>query len=102
MLHVIATIELKTGRRDDFLTEFRRLVPQVRQETGCVEYGPTIDLETDIAAQPAPRPDVVTVVEKWESLEALEAHLIAPHMIEYRGRVKDLLQGVTIQVLEPV
>lgn len=102
MLHVIATIELKPGLRDTFLSEFRQVVPAVRQEAGCLEYGPTIDLETNIAAQPAPRHDVVTVVEKWESLEALEAHLIAPHMIEYRARVKDLLQSVTIHVLKPL
>ena len=102
MIVVIATIELAAGRRDEFRAEFRRLVPLVRGEQGCVEYGPTVDLPTSIAAQPAPRPDVVTVVEKWDSIEDLEAHLIAPHMLEYRGRVKSLVQGATIHVLEPV
>ncbi|MEQ8787589.1 MAG: putative quinol monooxygenase [Pirellulaceae bacterium] len=101
MIHVIAAISIAPGRRDDFLAEFHKLVPLVHQEQGCIEYGPTIDVPTDIPAQPAPRADMVTVVEKWESLEALKAHLVAPHMNEYRGRVKDLVQDAVIHVLEP-
>lgn len=101
MIYVIATIEIHPGRRNDFLAEFHKLVPQVRDEKGCIDYGPTVDVPTNIPAQPPARSDVVTVVEKWESLEDLEAHLIASHMVEYRGRVKELVKGVTLQVLEP-
>jgi quinol monooxygenase YgiN len=102
MIHVIAAIEVAEGRRDDFLAEFRKVVPLVHQEQGCIEYGPTIDTPADVAAQPGLRPNVVTVVEKWESLAALKAHLVAPHMMEYRARVKEIVRGATIHVLEPV
>jgi quinol monooxygenase YgiN len=101
MIHVIATIELHPGARDAFLGEFRKIVPAVRAEAGCLEYGPTVDATTDIAAQPPRRENVVTVVEKWADLPALKAHLVAPHMLEYRPRVKDLVRGVTLQILEP-
>jgi quinol monooxygenase YgiN len=101
MIHVIATVELAVGKRDDFLQEFRRVTPQVRAEEGCLEYGPTVDLATDLAAQLPPRPDVVTVVEKWRDLPALQAHLVAPHMAAYRERVKELVKRVTLQVLRP-
>ena len=101
MIHVIATIQLVPGRRADFLKEFHAIVPLVRAEKGCVEYGPTIDFQTMIPAQIPLRPDVVTVMEKWASIDALEAHLIAPHMISYRTKVKDLVTGVQLQVLEP-
>jgi quinol monooxygenase YgiN len=40
-------------------------------------------------------------VEKWESLQALHAHLVAPHMAVYRERVKDVVVGVTLQILDP-
>jgi len=30
-----------------------------------------------------------------------QAHLQAPHMGEYRARVKDIVASVTLQVLEP-
>lgn len=102
MIHVIATIELNPGTRDSFLTEFRKIVAPVRAEAGCIDYGPTIDAETGIAAQGSVRPDVVTVVERWESLEHLNAHLIAPHMVEYRPKVKDFVKSVKLQILKPV
>jgi quinol monooxygenase YgiN len=102
MIHVIATIEVVHGKRDEFLAEFRKNVPLVKAETGCLEYGPAIDLQTDIAAQIPLRSDVVTVVEKWESLVALKAHVTAPHMLSFRARVKEMVVKTTVQVLEPV
>jgi quinol monooxygenase YgiN len=102
MIYVIASVELKPGRRDEFLDEFGKIVPLVREEKGCLEYGPTLDVGTNIAAQGDVRENVVTVVEKWENIEALEDHLIAPHMIEYRGKVKEIVSGTQLQILEPV
>lgn len=101
MIYVIATIELVPGKRADFLREFNANVPAVRAEEGCIEYVPAVDLQTSIAAQGTARENVVTVVEKWADTEALEAHLIAPHMVTYRNRVKDMVQHVALQVLEP-
>jgi quinol monooxygenase YgiN len=101
MIHVIATIETKPGMREDFLTAFAELVPDVQAEQGCVEYGPAVDLATTIGDQPTPRDNVVTVIEKWDSVEALRKHLEAPHMARYRRTVKDIVLGVSIRVLEP-
>ena len=101
MICVIATIELAEGRREDFLAAFGKVVPSVLEESGCLEYGPMIDLATSIPSQPPVRDDVVTVVEKWQSPEALEAHLMAPHMLEYRKAVKDMVLGTSLQVLQP-
>ena len=101
MIYVIATIEVNDGKRDDFIEHFKALVPSVHAEDGCIEYGPTVDLETNLGAQIDGRPNVVTIVEKWESLDALEVHLVAPHMLAYRSKVKDLVKGTSLQVLEP-
>ena len=101
MIHVIAAIEVVPGKREAFLAEFHRIVPPVRAEVGCIEYGPTIDVPTPFPAQIPLRDNIVTIVEKWESLAALQAHMTAPHMLEYRGRVKDLVAGVKLQVLQP-
>ena len=43
----------------------------------------------------------MTVIEKWDSVEALQAHLEAPHMARYRRTVKDIVLEVSIRVLEP-
>ena len=101
MVHVIATIELAPGARDRFLAEFAKLVPLVRAEVGCVEYGAAVDEPTPIPVQELAGEDAVIVVEKWESLDHLRAHLAAPHMDAYREAVKDLVAGMELLVLEP-
>jgi len=101
MIHVIATIEIVSGRRAAFLAAFHGNVPKVLAEDGCLEYGPAVDIPTDIGAQIPLREHAVTVVEKWRDLAALKAHLIAPHMLAYREQVKDLVTKVTLQVLQP-
>jgi quinol monooxygenase YgiN len=101
MIFVIATIELADGKREAFLKAFHDNVPNVLAEDGCLEYTPAADVATDIAAQPAPRENVVTVIEKWRDLAALQAHLAAPHMAAYREQVKEMVRGATLHVLEP-
>ena len=101
MIHVIASISTAPGRRSEVLKFFSALVPQVLAEDGCIEYGTAIDLENAIDNQPAARPDMLTVVEKWQDPAALRAHLIAPHMKQFRESVKDLVTGVEIRVLNP-
>jgi len=101
MIYVIATIELNEGCREAFLEEFHQLVPKVRAEEGCLEYGPTVDVETGLPPQLPLRDNVVTIVEKWESVEALKTHLAQPHMAEYKQATETLTKGVTLQVLQP-
>ncbi|HEV7223251.1 MAG TPA: putative quinol monooxygenase [Pirellulales bacterium] len=102
MVHVVATIQLAAGKREAFLKEFRALVPSVLAEKGCIEYGPTVDLQTNVPVQPPLREDVVTVIEKWDDIPSLEAHLVAPHMLGYRAKVKDLVRSTQVLVLQPV
>ncbi len=99
MIHVLAKIQLASDKRDEFLMEFHKLVPLVHAETGCVEYGPAVDATTDIAAQESLGADTVMIVEKWESLEVLKSHLQAEHMLAYRQRVQNLVQGSTLHIL---
>jgi len=101
MIHVIASIQVKSGAREAFLAAFRENIPNVKAEDGCLRYEPTVDVDSGLAVQGAPREDVVTIVEAWESLDALHAHLKAPHMTAYREQVKEMVAGVTLQVLEP-
>ena len=101
MIFVIAIVEVAEGRRADFLNEFRQLVPKVREEAGCIEYQPAVDALTDIGAQQPARENVVTVIEKWESQQALQAHLAAQHMADYRESVKEIVLGTKIHILDP-
>ena len=102
MIVVLAHIELNPGTRDAFLSEFRKIVPLVRAERGCLEYFPAVDHGTEIKSQVALGSDAILVVERWENTAALEAHLAAPHMVEYRPKVKDYVKQVTLRILEAV
>jgi quinol monooxygenase YgiN len=101
MIHVIATVELAPGTREKFLTEFRNVMPAVRAEAGCIEYGPAVDADTDIPIQFRIGADKVVVIEKWESVAALKAHGVAPHMQAYRVKVQDCVRGMELRVLTP-
>jgi len=100
VIHVICVVQLVPGKRGEFLEAFRALMPSVHAEVGCIEYGPTVDAETTIAAQMPRRPDVVTIVERWRDLKALEAHLVAPHMTPYRAKVKPIIAKTELYVTE--
>lgn len=99
MINVLAFIAVKAGKRDEFVQAFKANVPNVRAEAGCIEYAPTVDVDAGLDAQ-ALDANMVTVVEKWESLEALHDHLAAPHMAAYKEKVKDIVEGVEIKVLQ--
>ena len=101
MIHVIATIELKPGCRDKYLDILRQNIPSVKAEKGCLTYEPTVDIDTDIAIQKKTGDDVVTLIEAWESVDALKKHFTEPHMLAYREKSKDLFKKVRIRVLQP-
>lgn len=101
MIHVIATIRTVPGKRADLIAAFRELTPKVHAEQGCVEYGAAVDIATPIAAQEPPRDDVLVMVEKWDSVAALEAHLAAPHMEAFRAANGQLIEDISLQILQP-
>lgn len=99
MIHVLASISIKRGKREDFLAIFNANVPNVLGEDGCIEYRPAVDVDTGLEPQVLDE-NMVTVIEKWESVDHLKAHLSAPHMLEYRKNVASLVAGVSLKVLE--
>ena len=102
MIHVIAAVELKPGASEVYLEKFRANVAKVKAEDGCIAYGATVDVDSGIPIQVGPRENVVTIVEQWESLDALHAHLKTPHMAAYQKQTQDLVASVSLQVLKPV
>jgi len=100
MIHVIATINLKPGTRSAFLENLMANEPAVLAEQGCHGYTPAIDIDAGLDAQGPLRDNTVVIVEAWDSMACLNAHLVAPHMAAYREKVKDMVDGTTLQVLE--
>ena len=99
MINVIASIYIKEGRLSEFVEIFKLNIPNVLKEEGCIEYVPTVDVLTDLSPQEVDD-NVVTIIEKWNSLDDLQAHLSAPHMLVYKENVKDLVDKVSLKILK--
>lgn len=99
MINVLASIKVKSGMKAEFLRIFKSNAPFVKKEKGCVEYYPTIDIDTKIPVQKLDG-DAVTIIERWESVGDLKIHLTAPHMIAYKEEVKDMVESVSLKVLQ--
>ncbi len=100
MIHVVAVITAKSGQREAVLAHFRANVPAVRAEAGCIEYGAAVDAENGPASQTKYGEDTFVAIEKWESMEALKAHAVAPHMAAYGAKTKDLLASRFVHILQ--
>jgi quinol monooxygenase YgiN len=98
MIHVVAIITARPGQRPALLKAFQAVVPIVRTEAGCIEYGATVDVA---GADPAFGPDSFVVIEKWESRAALTTHSTAGHMNAFRASTGELVKSTSVHVLEP-
>lgn len=99
MIHVVAMITTKPGKRQEVLAAFHANMPAVHAEKGCVEYGPVVDADGMGPIQTPVGEDTFVVIEKWETKEDLKAHAGAPHMAAYAAKVKDMLASRVIHVL---
>jgi quinol monooxygenase YgiN len=102
MVHVLAMITAKPGRREELLALFNANVPAVHAEEGCIEYGAATDVDVLGRFQAMLGPDSLVVIEKWASAGALQAHAASSHMKEYAAKSKDLIAARAIHVLSSV
>ena len=101
MIHVLATITAKPGKRSEILEAFHANIPAVLAEKGCIEYQPVIDADNAGDAQTALGADTFVVIEKWATMEDLGAHGKSAHMAAYAAKVKDLISDRKIGILAP-
>ncbi len=99
MIHVLAFITAKPGKRDEVLAAFRENMPAVHAEDGCIEYQPVVDAAGMGSFQAQIGPDAFVVIEKWRDAAALKAHGASPHMVAYAGRTRELVAARAIHVL---
>jgi quinol monooxygenase YgiN len=102
MIHSLAFITAHPGRRDDLIAAWRANAPTVRAEAGCIEYAATIDLPAAGDFQTPVGPDTIVIVEQWASLDALRAHVVAPHMQAYAEKTREIVASRVIRTLTPL
>ncbi len=72
-VHLLVLIEVQPGKRQQQLEAYQRLKPLVLAEPGCLQY----DLFADASDE-----NKFVLVEHWATQAALDAHDLAPHMVE--------------------
>ena len=69
-IRVVARHVVKEGGKEELVAILQELVQKTRLENGCISYSLYESLDD---------PNVVTMLEEWESKEALDAHIKAEH-----------------------
>lgn len=101
MIYVIAWIRTKEGKLQDYLKLFRETAVTVRKEKGCLQYIVAVDIDSGLPIQIFEK-NVATILEKWESPEALRDHLASPHMKAHMEKEKDFVEAAAVKVLQEV
>ena len=84
LLTVIAFMKAAPGKEAELKSALEALVEPTSQEDGFVNY----DLHQAIDDSGS-----FYLYENWDSPEQLDAHLAAPHLVDFAGRLGDLVDG---------
>ena len=99
MIYGVVSVKVKAGKLQEWLELFKENAVKVREEKGCIQYFSLVDIDANIPIQTFDK-HVVTVLEQWESVEALNDHFAAPHMAVYFEKEKEFVEGVTVKMLQ--
>jgi quinol monooxygenase YgiN len=101
MLTIVAEIRAYPNglHKDKIIQAFKKITPTVLQEQGCHGYQLLVDAGVDVSYQ-SKDSDLIVMLEKWESIEHLNAHLQTEHMQAYQLEVKEHVADVKIRILE--
>ncbi len=100
MVYLVVAVPLKEGNVGKFIELFKSSAVATRQEQGCLQYIATVDSGVGLHDQTLDK-NVVTILEKWESREALLKHLDQPNTKTYLEKEKALVSAApVVKVLE--
>jgi quinol monooxygenase YgiN len=94
MVHVVVMVRVKEGKAKEFIDMFKSVAITVRQEKGCIQYMAAVDA-------PGALPDsvdknVVTILERWASIEDLNNHMTTPHMKAFFEKQNEVVEGISV------
>ena len=95
LLTVIARMRAKAGKEQELRAALEALIEPTTKEKGYVNY----DLHQGVED-----PRWFFLYENWDSAEDLDAHLQAPHLVEFAGRLDEFLDesGLVIERLRRI
>ena len=86
MTIVHAFLEVKDGKKQEFLKAVGKCVTETRKEPGCIFYTLYADAENPLK---------YAIIEEWESKAALDNHMTLPHFLELGENLKDIIATPT-------
>jgi quinol monooxygenase YgiN len=92
MLIVAGEVIVEEGATDSVRDALRTMEEETRKESGCLTYAFSLDINA---------PTTMRIFERWESEEALSAHMKTPHMAAFGaavGKIKP--KSMSIKVYE--
>ena len=92
MIYVIAELTLKPGSAERAAAEARKAVAGTNTEAGCIFYQMHLNVSD---------PTKLIVVERWQSREALDAHLHTPHLKAWRAASAEFVTARKVEVITP-
>jgi quinol monooxygenase YgiN len=91
---VVGSFKARPGMEREAEEAFRGLVEPTHAEEGCILYALHRGIDD---------PNRFTFIERWESREALQAHLDSPHVEDLLARAAELFgDSAEITVYEPL
>lgn len=100
---VLCRFDLKPDAdRAAYVEDTKKILATVRREEGCLEYRLLGDCGTDWDKPQRFGERTLWMVEQWDSVNSLKAHLETPHMKAFGPKVSGMMSGSTFHVLEDV
>ncbi len=94
MIHVCAPAVIKPQFQKEYLAILEELAPRVRREPGCLRYTPCVEEGIEGTT--------VTMIETWESREALESHLAGENIAWFRQKIQGMREKSSCHIYTPL
>ena len=92
MIVIAGTISIDPAKKDVAVAAVRDLMAETRREKGCVAYVMSGDFDD---------PGCLRLFEEWETQQALDSHLKAPHMAKFQAQIPQLgFRGMKVERYE--
>ncbi len=91
MIIVIARAEVNPGDIAEIKPILDAMMRATWAESGCLSYSMAIESETD---------GVISVVERWDSEDALKRHFTTPYMARFNADAQRMLKSMSLKVYD--
>jgi quinol monooxygenase YgiN len=91
MIIVVGTAAFDPAQADVIDRAFATMIAKTRAEEGCLLY--SVGFELGVTG-------VLTIAERWATLDAMKAHSASDHMASFRSEAGRVLKSMSIAAFE--